>query len=122
MRMLLTMTPTIVLAIYAQLIVKWRVSMLFSKMNDGTYYSVRIFRYLTDPYILSSYLAAVAASVTWMLVAERFSISLAFPIYVGLTVAAVALGGCVLLDETMTVSRIVAVALILAGVAIGALS
>ena len=43
-------------------------------------------------------------------------------IYVGLTVAAVAVGGCLLFGEAVSVSRVAAIALILAGVTVGALS
>jgi multidrug transporter EmrE-like cation transporter len=78
--------------------------------------------YLSDPYILSAYIAALASSMTWMFVVESYPVSLAFPLHIGLTVMAVVLGGIYLFGEPITAPRILAVALILAGIVIGSRS
>jgi multidrug transporter EmrE-like cation transporter len=57
-----------------------------------------------------------------MFVVESHAVSLAFPLYIGLTVALVVLGGICLFGEPITAQRILAIALILAGVAIGSRS
>jgi multidrug transporter EmrE-like cation transporter len=122
MKMLFAMSPTILLVVYGQLVTKWRIGLLSDAMPGSPDHLARLFIYLKDPYILSSYAAALAGSVAWMFVVERYSISIAFPIYVGITVFAVAIGGCLLFDEPLTSSRLVAILLIVAGVTIGSRS
>lgn len=122
MKMILAMSPTILLVVYGQLITKWRISVLAERLEDVDGSIVRLFEYIKDPYIASSYIAALLGSAAWMFVVERYAISIAFPIYVGLTVLAVAIGGCLLFSEAITPMRGLAIALIVAGVAIGSRS
>ena len=120
MKLLLAIIPTVLLMVYGQLVIKWRVQALFEGGNSHPEGMSRLFTYLSDPLILSAYLTSLAASVAWMFVVERYAISIAFPLYIGLTVVVVAIGGVVLFNEPMTGSRLAAIALIVAGVAIGA--
>ena len=122
MRLILLMLPTIALVVYGQLIVKWRVAALAGAAQPGSGPLDRLAVYLLDPYILSAYAAALGGSVTWMFVVESHAVSLAFPLYIGLSVALVVLGGIWLFGEPITPQRILAIALILAGVAIGSRS
>jgi multidrug transporter EmrE-like cation transporter len=120
--MILAMFPTIVLVVFSQLVVKWRVTSLAGDLGDATDRITRLISYLKDPYIVSSYVAALAASVAWMFVVERYAISVVFPIYVGLTIVAVAVGGCLLFDESLGPSKVFAIILIVAGVSIASRS
>lgn len=120
MKMLLAIMPTVLLVVCGQLVTKWRVQLLGSAPGgDGDRWS-RAFVYLTDPYIVSAYIAALLGSVAWMFVVERYAISMAFPLYIGLTVLLVVLGGVLIFGESMSTLRVLAILLILAGVAIGA--
>lgn len=119
MKLLLTMFPTVVLGVYGQLMTKWRLVQIAQDVQLSVSKWERIILYLRDPYILSSYLAALAGSIAWIFVAERYAISIAFPIYVGLTVLLVVIGGAVFFNERMTMLRILAILLIALGVAIG---
>lgn len=120
MKMIFAMFPTIILVVYGQLVTKWRIGILADAMEGSPDQVVRLIIYLKDPYILSSYLAALAGSAAWMFVVERYAISIAFPIYVGLTVFAVALGGCLVFGEPLNMPRSIAILFIVVGVAIGA--
>jgi multidrug transporter EmrE-like cation transporter len=122
MRLILAILPTMLLVVYGQLVIKWRVAALSGPANpaDGTL--GRLLSYLGDPYILSAYVAALVSSITWMFVVESYAVSLAFPLHIGLTVLAVVIGGVYLFGEPITASRIVAVCLILAGIAVGSRS
>jgi multidrug transporter EmrE-like cation transporter len=122
MRLILAILPTMLLVVYGQLILKWRVSALSGLAHPGDGALARLVSYLGDPYVLSAYVAALASSVTWIFVVEHYSLSLAFPLHIGLTVMAVVLGGIYLFGEPITAPRIVAVGLILAGIAIGSRS
>jgi len=122
MRLILFLLPTFLLVVYGQLITKWRVGVLSADLPAGSGPLERLTLYVTDPYILSAYAAALGGSVTWMFVIESFPVSLAFPLYIGLTVVAVVLAGAWLFGEPLTPARILAVALILAGIVVGSRS
>jgi len=122
MRLILAILPTMLLVVYGQLIIKWRVVALSNLANPADGPFARLVSYLGDPYILSAYVAALASSMTWMFVVESYPVSLAFPLHIGLTVMAVVVGGIYLFGEPITAPRIVAVCLILAGIAIGSRS
>lgn len=122
MRLILAILPTILLVVYGQLIIKWRVAALSGVAHSASGPLDRLAVYLMDPYILSAYAAALGGSMTWMFVVESYPVSLAFPLHIGLTVALVVLGGIWLFGEPITPARILAIALILTGVAIGSRS
>jgi multidrug transporter EmrE-like cation transporter len=119
MKLLLTMLPTVVLVVYGQLIIKWRVEHLAGLLPESGDGWSRLWNYMTDPFVISAYLAALGGSVAWVLVVERYDLSMAFPIYVGLTIALVALGGSLLFGEALSWQRVISISLILAGVVIG---
>jgi multidrug transporter EmrE-like cation transporter len=122
MKLLLALLPTVVLVVYGQLVTKWRVAHLFDPLQNTSGRMDRLFVYLNDPYILSAYAAALAASVAWMFVIERHALSLAFPLYIGITVLSVVLGGVLLFGEQMNAMRTIAILLIVTGVALGSQS
>jgi multidrug transporter EmrE-like cation transporter len=119
MRLLLAILPTMLLVVYGQLMIKWRVEVLSGVASAPM---GRLAVYLTDPYIISAYVAALASSMTWMFVVESHPLSLAFPLHIGLTVMAVVLGGIYLFGEPISAPRIIAVCLIVAGIAVGSRS
>ena len=122
MRLILAILPTMLLVVFGQLIIKWRVGALADVAQSATGPLGRLAVYLTDPYILSAYAAALASSMTWMFVVESHPVSLAFPLHIGLTVIAVVAGGIYLFGEPITAPRIIAVSLIIAGIVIGSRS
>ena len=122
MKLLLAMLPTIVLVVYSQLVSKWRIETLAASLPTSADRWSRLMHYLLDPYVVSGYLAALAGSFAWVVVVERFDLSLAFPVYVGLTVATVALASMVLFGDVLTWQRVLSIVLILAGVALGSRS
>ena len=117
MKMLLAMAPTVALIVYGQLVTKWRVGSISQGSPPGGPLD-RLIAYLLDPFILSAYVTTLGASVAWLFVMERYAISLAFPVYIGLTVMLVVIGGAILFGEPMPPSRVLAILLIVAGVAL----
>ena len=118
MRLILAILPTMLLVVLGQLLIKWRVGVL-SQAHPALAPLDRLGIYLTDPYILTAYVAALASSVTWMFVVERHPVSLAFPVHIGLSVMAVVIAGIYFFGEPLTPWRLLAVCLIVAGVALG---
>jgi multidrug transporter EmrE-like cation transporter len=114
MKMLLAMLPTLVLVIFSQLATKWRVQALQAEAAANA--SGKLFTYLTDLWVLAAYAAAFLGGVFWIFVVERYAISLAFPVYIGITVVCVAIGGIFLFGESLAPLQYLAIALIVAGV------
>lgn len=110
------MSPTVLLIVYGQLIMKWRVGVVLDKM-EGLSGLPRLFVYLKDPYVVSAFLAAFLGSVTWMFVLEKYDISKVFPMYIGLIVLLVAVGSVFFFKESMTLEKCLAIVLIISGVA-----
>lgn len=117
--MLLAIAPAVILMVYGQLVTKWRVHSMAAAADGSQSFLTRAMGYLLDPYVLTAYVTTFAASVAWMFVVERYPISTAFPIYIGLTVIMVTAGGALLLGETITGWQVLSIVLILAGVAVG---
>jgi multidrug transporter EmrE-like cation transporter len=116
MKLLLAVLPTIILAAYSQLISKWRVTVLAASSEVPASALARVFQYLTDPYIISSYAFALLSSIAWLYVLEKYPVSSAFPVYIGVLFAVVVIGSALLLKEHVSLQHVAGLALILAGV------
>ena len=113
------LSPTILFVVYGQLITKWRVEALMADMAGASDRAARLFIYMKDPFIISAYLASFLGSLAWMFVAEKYDISIAFPIYIGLTVLLVSFGGVLIFKDVFTAQRLIAISLIMLGVIVG---
>jgi multidrug transporter EmrE-like cation transporter len=116
MKLLLAVLPTILLAAYSQLVSKWRVAALAASGAAAPDPSARVLQYLTDPYIISSYVFSLLSSIAWLYALEKYPVSTAFPAYIGILFCVVTVGGVVLLREQVSAQQLAGVALILVGV------
>ena len=117
MKNYLLILPIALLVTYSQLIVKWRSNGMESLV--GASFAERIAIFLTDPVILSAYAAALLASFAWLYVVTQLPLTVAFPVYIGVTFVMVLFGGWFFLSETISVTKTAAILLILCGVALG---
>lgn len=111
----LLILPVALLVAYSQLMVKWRAASLPVQPNIAG----KLAAMFADPLILSAYAAALAASVAWLLVVTKLPLTIAFPVYIGITFVIVVAGGHLLFGEPLSMTKIMAVALILAGITLG---
>jgi len=118
MNLLLKIMPLALLVTYSQLMVKWRVQNNVAFPHDMGVLE-KLIAYLCDPLILSAYAAALLGSFSWLFVVSRLPLALAFPVYQGVTFALVILGSWIALGEQLTITKIISVTLILAGLVIG---
>lgn len=109
--------PIALLVTYSQLIVKWRSNLV--EHTQVASFGTHLLRFLADPVILSAYMAALFASFAWLYVVTRLPLTVAFPAYIGVTFVMVLFGGWFFLAETLSATKIIAVILILAGIALG---
>ena len=117
MKIYLLILPIALLVTYSQLIVKWQ-SNRAEFLVSATFLE-RLAIFLTDPIILSAYAAALLASFAWLYVVTQLPLTVAFPMYIGITFVMVLFGGWFFLSETISVTKIAAILLILCGIALG---
>jgi len=106
---------TVLLTAYGQFAVKWQVlraGPVPEALPDKLAYVMGL---LLNPWILSSFLAAVLASVSWMLAMSRLELSHAYPI-TALTFVLVAIGSRALFEEPLSIYKVVGLILIIAGI------
>ncbi len=116
----LMIVPVAFLVAYSQLMVKHRAISIH--VESGAPWMQSIFRYMSDSCIASAYAAALVASFAWLFVVTRMSLTIAFPVYIGLTFVLVTLGSWLFLGEGVVPARVLAMVLILAGISLGLLS
>lgn len=117
MKNYLLILPIAVLVTYSQIIVKWRAGA--KDQLAASSFSQHLVTFMTDPVILSAYAAALVASFAWLFVVTKLPLTVAFPVYIGVTFAMVLLGGWFFLSETLTATKLVAVLLIFGGIVLG---
>jgi multidrug transporter EmrE-like cation transporter len=113
----LLILPIALLVTYSQLIVKWRSNAMGQEVAQD--FSKQLFKFLSDPVILSAYGAALFASFAWLYVVTKLPLTVAFPVYIGVTFAMVLLGGWFFLSEALTTTKLVAILLIFGGIVLG---
>ena len=117
MRNYLMILPIALLVTYSQLIVKSRSSVVDQLPSMG--FLQHLIKFISDPVILSAYAAALFASFAWLYVVTKLPLTVAFPVYIGVTFAMVLLGGWFFLSETLTATKLIAVSLIFSGIVLG---
>ncbi len=107
---------TLIFTVYGQMILKWRLSNLHFVIPNGKFSVIAIYfaKLLMDPYILSGFIAAFAASIFWMGAMTKFQITEAYP-FMSLAPAIVFILGVWLLGETFTSGKVIGLVLIIIG-------
>jgi multidrug transporter EmrE-like cation transporter len=106
---------TLALTVYGQLIMKAR-SLVLARGGGKLDYLVAMF---TDLGVLSSFVAALAAAVAWSLAIEKAGLGLAYP-FMALSFVLVPLGAAWFFGEALRPVQVLALGLIVAGVALNA--
>jgi len=109
---------TILLTVYAQLVFKWQVAMAGTFPVGSMERILFLLRVLFNPWVISSYVTALLASLFWMAALTQFELSYAYP-FISLTFVLVLLLSGVFFHEPITRPKILGVLLIVAGVIVG---
>ena len=109
---------TIILTVYGQMILKWRI-VRYGALPDGlTEKLIFLFKLFLDPFIASGLIAAFLSSLCWMAAMTKFDFSQAYPLIVGgLTLFSTFLA-VILLKEHMNLFKASGLLLIVAGIVI----
>jgi multidrug transporter EmrE-like cation transporter len=101
---------TVLLTVYGQWVFK-------SRLHEPVT-AEAIPRLLFDPWIISAFVAALFASICWMVAVSRLDLSHAYP-FLALSFVLVVLMGGVVFHESITFLKLVGLALISAGIVVG---
>ncbi len=110
---------TILLTVYGQIVVKWQVlrhGALPASLRGKAEFFAHL---LLNPWVISVLAAAFVAALSWMAAISRLPLSRAYP-FVGLSFVLVLLLSAVFFDETITISKMAGVGLIVVGLIVGA--
>lgn len=110
---------TIGFTVYGQLILKWRIRNYGQLPVDPLQKLEFLVSLLFDPAIFSGIAAAFLASITWMAAMTKFDLNHAYP-FMSLNFVVVLLLSGWLLDEPLSIQKILGVTLILIGTMVAA--
>lgn len=111
----LAVTATLLLTVYGQLILKWRILKYGALPVDFKAKLVFLLKLFLDPYILSGFVAAFLASILWIAAMTKLELSKAYPV-MSLAPALVFFLSILMLNESYSHGKLVGLILIGIGV------
>lgn len=109
---------TILLTVYGQLIVKWQVGEAGPfPASVGERLSF-LGRLVVDPWVISVFVAAAIAALSWMAAMTQYDLSVAYP-YVALSFVLVLGGSVAFFGEALNVAKVAGIGLIVLGLVVG---
>jgi len=108
---------TIFLTIFGQLVIKWQVG-IAGKVPELLYPKlIFLSKLVFNPWVLSSFVAAFAAALSWMLAMSKLQLSYAYP-FMSLSFVFVLLLSSVFFYEPITWPKVVGVLFVMLGVCV----
>jgi len=108
---------TVLLTAYGQVVLKWRMNTLGELPAPLAEKFWFLFKTIFDPFVFSSFFAAFLASLTWMAALSKFALSFAYP-FMSLAFLVVLVCSYFFLHESITLPKVIGMALIVAGLII----
>jgi multidrug transporter EmrE-like cation transporter len=109
---------TVLLTVYGQFVVKWQVMSAGAMPEDTSGRLTFLVSVAFNPWVISAYLAAFLASLTWMLAVRQLDLSYAYP-FTSLSFVLVVLLSPVIFRESLTLPKVIGLALIVTGIIVG---
>jgi multidrug transporter EmrE-like cation transporter len=106
---------TVLFTVYGQLIVKWQVGKagaLPAAFSERTLFLAKL---IMNPWIISGMAAAFLALLCWLSAMTRFELSYAYP-FMSLAFVLVLILSAVLFRETVTLPKVLGLALVVSGI------
>jgi multidrug transporter EmrE-like cation transporter len=106
---------TILLTIYAQLVMKWEVvnaGVFPDRIAEKIWFVIRL---LANPWVMSVYLAAFLGSLTWMAALRKLPLSYAYP-FTSLTFVLILAFSVVVFNEAISSVKMIGMSLIVLGI------
>ncbi len=108
----------IILTVYGQIVIKWQVLRAGALPGDAFSKVQFLIHLVLNPWVLSAFLAAFLASVTWMAAMTKLQLSHAYP-FMSLAFVLVILFSHVFFGEQVTTLKVAGILLVVLGLAIG---
>lgn len=107
---------TIIFTVYGQMILKWRLTELnFALAEGGALVKLKSILFLfLDPFIMSSFIAAFLAALSWMAAISKTEISRVYP-FMSLAPVVVFILSIPLFNETFSWGKVIGLVLIVCG-------
>lgn len=105
----------IALTVYGQLVVKWQVNVMGARPAGLTQNIAFLFSMVTNPWVLSGFVAAFGAAMAWMLAVSRLNLSYAYP-FMSVTFPTILLCSYFFFNEPLRPGNIIGVGLIVLGI------
>jgi multidrug transporter EmrE-like cation transporter len=109
---------TLLLTVYGQLIVKWRVGEAGHFPATNSERVTFLLRLVLDPWVMSAFVGAFVAALSWMAALTKFELSRAYP-FMALSFVLVLFLSGVFFDEPITLAKVAGIVLITVGLLVG---
>ena len=109
---------TILLTVYGQIVTKWQVQIAGALPLDNIEKIQYIIKLLLNPWVISSFVCAFLASLSWMAAMTKLPLSYAYP-FMSLSFVLVAFLSAIFFKESMTMNKSLGLAFIVLGIIIG---
>lgn len=109
---------TIAFTVYGQIVLKWQVIDAGDFPQNISDKILFLGRLVLNPWVISGFLAAFLASVTWMAAMTKLELSHAYP-FMSLSFVFVVILSSILFQESITPLKVVGLCLIMLGIVVG---
>ncbi|MCW6038510.1 EamA family transporter [Spirulina subsalsa FACHB-351] len=109
---------TILFTVYGQIIIKWQVSNAGVFPQDNSEKIYFIIKLLSNPWVISSFMAAFLAAISWMAAMTKLPLSYAYP-FTSSSFVLVLFLSAIFFREPITLSKSAGLLLIILGIIIG---
>jgi multidrug transporter EmrE-like cation transporter len=104
--------------VYAQIVLKWQVARSGTLPGGAGKFVFLVKLMVTNPWVLSAFIAAGFAAVAWMAALSVYELSVAYP-FMSLSFILVAVASFLLLGEGYSAGKAIALLMIVAGLVVG---
>jgi drug/metabolite transporter (DMT)-like permease len=105
---------TLALTVYGQLVLKWQMGSAGPMPADGAGKLLFLLQQFLNPWILSGFFSAFAASLAWMAAMTRFDLNYAYP-FMSLAFIIVMAFSIAFLGESFSMSKAIGTLLVVSG-------
>jgi multidrug transporter EmrE-like cation transporter len=109
---------TILLTVYGQIVTKWQVQGAGSLPLDTIEKIQYIIKLLLNPWVISSFVCAFLAALSWMAAMTKFPLSYAYP-FMSLAFVLVIFLSAIFFKEPITIGKSVGMGFIVLGIIVG---
>jgi multidrug transporter EmrE-like cation transporter len=109
---------TILFTVYGQIVIKWQVNLAGAFPQDNTEKIQHLVKLLLNPWVISGFVCAFIAALTWMAAMTKFPLSYAYP-FMSLAFILVMFLSAIFFREPITINKLLGLAFIVLGIIMG---